>query len=431
MRLLHVSDIHFKAPDCSDRARDPENPVRVAMVRSVRERVESFGGIDAILITGDIAFRAFPSEYDVADEWFRELAEAASCSIDEIYVVPGNHDVHRPTITGTVAIKNAHAAILAADNHIERATREQLADQDTERALLAPLEAYNTFARVFDCAVLPGKWSWIHQISMGNGVVVRLHGITSTLLSGAIKVDQKQDDQPGGLYLQPHQFALTPQDDVINVVLAHHPPSWLRNAREFERAIENFAHLQFFGHEHDRRHHATPTFLRMFSNAVNPDRTEAGAPGYNLIRLETTGAGKNRALKIEFMELEWQNNPPKFRPVIYGHDTHTIFTHTIPFPGVEHCPLPKNNGDIAVTIDPPEEVPMVPPNPQPSWRNLIRRFWNLGVQQRHEIITSLGVTVAADESLSDLERSSHALERIVERNLAQQLETELQGRERA
>ncbi len=284
MLILHLSDIHFKHPDCNDPSRDPDQPVRSALIADLRERVADIGPVHAILFTGDIAFRGLTEEYEAAGKWIEAVATTVGCPAEGIYLVPGNHDVDRNCIAKNQAIKNAHAQMLSADDStIERVVREQLSDKETERALLKPLDAYNAVAVKYDCAVLPEKWSWIDDVpDEASGVVFRLYGIASTLLSGAVQPGGNQNDRRETLYLSPRQIAISRQENVVNLVLSHHPPHWFRNYREVGRAMENYAHIQFFGHEHERRHEKTEHYIRLFASAVNPDRSEAGTPGYNL-----------------------------------------------------------------------------------------------------------------------------------------------------
>jgi len=66
MLLLHISDIHFRAPDYLDPNLDPDRPYRTRLVQDVRAQVANLGPVGAILIGGDIAFRGAPEEYQVA-----------------------------------------------------------------------------------------------------------------------------------------------------------------------------------------------------------------------------------------------------------------------------------------------------------------------------------------------------------------------------
>ncbi len=101
MLLLHVSDIHFRAPDCLDPNLDPDRPYRTILIRDVRARVAELGPVGAILIGGDVAFMGASEEYQTATVWIRELAAVASCPMERVFVIPGNHDVDQAIVRGT------------------------------------------------------------------------------------------------------------------------------------------------------------------------------------------------------------------------------------------------------------------------------------------------------------------------------------------
>ena len=192
MLLLHISDIHFRSPACLHPEQDPDRPYRTLMVQDVRNRLRRLGAAHAILVGGDIAFKGAPDEYEIAMAWIEELSSAACCPLERIFVIPGNHDVDRATISNSPAVQNAQAAIMRADDdEREHEFQTQIRDIHTGRVLCLPLTAYNNFARSFNCHIhLPNRLFWRHNLELEQGVVLRLHGLTSTLISGA----RGQDD---------------------------------------------------------------------------------------------------------------------------------------------------------------------------------------------------------------------------------------------
>nr|VFJ95014.1 MAG: hypothetical protein BECKLFY1418A_GA0070994_10462 [Candidatus Kentron sp. LFY] len=109
-------------------------------------------------------------------------------------------------------MQNAQHAIEAAEpHHRERALRERFSDPDASHALLKPLTAYNDFAKRFGCQVYPPeRLYWKQDLALDNGVALRIHGLTSTLLSGA----GGDDDTRGSLYLSLLQTVLDPVDSM-------------------------------------------------------------------------------------------------------------------------------------------------------------------------------------------------------------------------
>ena len=144
MLLLHIADIHFRAPDCNHPDIDPHRPFRTRMVQDARTRVQEHGPVGAFLVGGDIAFKGDPQEYATASEWLKEFAVACGCPMERVFVVPGNHDIDRSVITRSPTVRNAQAAIMRAPMHQrERELRTQFGDEDAGRALVAPLKTYN------------------------------------------------------------------------------------------------------------------------------------------------------------------------------------------------------------------------------------------------------------------------------------------------
>ena len=132
--LLHISDIHFRAPECTGE-NDPNRAYRTRMIQDAKVRARELGGVDAILVGGDIAFRGVQSEYVAASMWLEQLARESSCPLERIFVVPGNHDIDRSRIRGSRQIRNIHKAIKdAAPAYRFRELQEQLAEAATEPA---------------------------------------------------------------------------------------------------------------------------------------------------------------------------------------------------------------------------------------------------------------------------------------------------------
>jgi len=224
MLLLHISDIHFNHPICST-VMDPDRPYRTHLIRDAKAQCADLGPPDALMVGGDIAYHGAPEEYEAAVEWIMQLGQACGCPAEKIYVIPGNHDVDRTIAAANRSARNAQAAIRTADERQrEGELFGQFRDDHTGKALLAPIAAYNAFAASFNCQIYPPeKMFWHHDLPLDGLTVLRIHGLTSTLLSGF----EGNDDLPRSLYLSPLQTVLDPADGVVNVAICHHPPDWL------------------------------------------------------------------------------------------------------------------------------------------------------------------------------------------------------------
>jgi predicted phosphodiesterase len=443
MLLLHISDIHFRSPDCLDPNQDPDRPYRTRLLQDVRKLVTEIGSVGAILVGGDIAFKGAHDEYRTAMVWVTELAAEAGCPLEHVFVVPGNHDVDRGVVLRTPATRNVQAAIKnVTEDRRERQLRSQISDSDTGRALLAPIAAYNEFAKLLNCQIyLPDRLYWKADLNLEDGVKLRIHGLTSTLLSGVDGGDDTRDS----LYLSPLQTVLDPVDDVVNLVLCHHPPDWLMDQDEANDAICGRAAIHLFGHKHRQRIQRDPHYVRFSAGAVNPDRQERGwQPGYNLIDIRIAGAGPERQIIVNAHLRQWQTNPDMFRPVM-ASDLESVFRHTMPFPGVESLAAEATSVAGDAIVAPQAAGPTVVQQDtslrereadgeaamgEASTRNLVFRFWNLDTSERREIALRLELITEAELGLPEPERYGRALIRASERGRLEELACEVARRER-
>lgn len=442
--LLHISDIHFQMPLCTTNM-DPYRPFRTMLLQDVRDRVQTIGDVRAILVSGDIAYKGVTAEYEVATAWLFELAAAGGCKRRNIYVVPGNHDVDRNVINSNASVRNAQQAILRAEPpRRQRELLVQFQDTDAGRALLLPIQEYNNFAAQFDCQLYsPDRLFWQQDLALDEQTVLRMYGLTSTLLSGA-GFPNHRDDTRDSLYLSPLQTALDPVGGVINLVMCHHPPDWFADHDDVDDAINGRAALHLFGHKHRQRITRDYSFIRFSAGAVNPDRAEPlWEPGYNLIKLTTTEDGGRRFLDVEVQLLVWQTSPDKFKPKLDENDEE-IFRHRIAIRGasspraaeaqkarivepMEELERRIDCGDATTQIAARLEGAMTE-----EWaRDLVFRFWNLASSQRRELTKALGLIDDADMQQPEPERYRRALLRAKERGLVEQLANEVTKRERS
>jgi hypothetical protein len=439
MRLLHLSDIHFRTPDCENLATDINQPYRTLLVQDVVERCREGGAVDAILVGGDIAFKGDPAEYKVARAWLLGLARQCGCPPEGIYVVPGNHDVDRGVCGRSLAISNAQEAIAGA--HIEAreaVMKRQLADVDAGPSLFRPLAAYNEFAASFNCSVYPGSPFWTDEAQLEGGVRLRLFGLTSTLISGL----SDRDGAPGRLYLGRLQTVLNPEQDVVNLVLCHHPPSWFADADDTDDNVNERAMLQFFGHKHRQRCTPTPTYMRFQAAAVNPDMNEREwKPGYNLLDVTVRGEGLGRTLDVRAHVRQFQRAPDMF--VGLRQDRfQEVWPHSMALPYL--APLGASVAEVAAPVgrfhatkvaeavheaavaEPPLEAKPEVKMQGPSMRNLIYRFWELAIGERREITLKLGLITEADLQVPEPERYKKAFKEAAARGLLADLATEIE-----
>lgn len=106
LRILHLSDLHERValPWMND---DRRTKIRVRAASRVRVLESNFldelaqiaraGRIDLVCFTGDVADWGLPEEYARAKTRLRDILQRVEVAPQRLFLVPGNHDVQRPT----------------------------------------------------------------------------------------------------------------------------------------------------------------------------------------------------------------------------------------------------------------------------------------------------------------------------------------------
>lgn len=420
MRILHISDIHFCSPDCNDPDSDPETVYRMALRNdALRFIQQDKKGVDAIIVTGDIAYKANQNEYRAAKSWLTDLAIATSCNLSQIYVVPGNHDVDLSQSRETPTRITQESILRSPGAHKEKNLNAALKHEISAASLFKPLTAYNQFAKDFECDISSTSPCWKKDLNLDLGIKLRIHGATSVFVSG----HNGQKDSKGGLYLSSRLNVINPELNVVNMFISHHPPSWFSDENEIRDTIEEFANIHMFGHEHRQRVYSDSRYVQFTAGAVNPERNEPKwVPGYNIVDIEIKKNNDNYNLNISASVRAWQNSPAKFVATIYENDSNR-FTHSIALNNI----IPVT---IATEIQKPEKIFKAPSIVKNTYKSigtnekhhLALRFINLPMSSKRAIISKMDLL-----SDNDLEKSSVIQERLIFKKsntleLARQLE---------
>jgi hypothetical protein len=261
--LLHLSDIHFKEPYCLNPDTDPDQPVRQALLNDIRDMVVRLGSADAILVSGDIAFKCNPLEYRESKLWLSEITHVAGCREADIYTVPGNHDVER-IIAGGLMVQSVRGAISKHPSgpKRDRALHDICLEKKTGVELLMPMAEYNLLAASFKCDITPERPFWTQELQLAPGWQLKMHGLTTTLLSGP------DDDVKGALYLGHLQRVFAPYDGVVRLAMLHHPPDWLADQDQVNDALWNSCALHLLGHKHQSRYRESEPYRRKLGTGI-------------------------------------------------------------------------------------------------------------------------------------------------------------------
>ena len=88
LRWLHLSDVHFSDGESYEIKR-----MRDSIIDKMKEVFEK-NKVDFVVLSGDLAYQG--GGYDANLKKFIEsLVDVSGVSIDELFIVPGNHDLKR------------------------------------------------------------------------------------------------------------------------------------------------------------------------------------------------------------------------------------------------------------------------------------------------------------------------------------------------
>jgi 3',5'-cyclic AMP phosphodiesterase CpdA len=277
-----VSDLHFGGGSVSHQYNREE--VLKALLEDVRADVKDrkVRQPDLIFVTGDIAFKADPQEYQDASSWLSQLAKAVGASTANLRLVPGNHDVDRK-LAGSNAVQYLHRGLRdAAATELRERRPVALLDGSLKDAVSRPLlrqklEAYVAFVNALapnhprGADGVPLDWAEpLVPVAQRPGRLW-LVGMCSVWVSD-------KGDGERRLFLGEQQLRALDgvgKEDLV-LMLTHHPPGWLHADCEtllLERLAERAHHIHLCGHVHT----ATALALRGLGRSKESFRLVAGA----------------------------------------------------------------------------------------------------------------------------------------------------------
>jgi 3',5'-cyclic AMP phosphodiesterase CpdA len=290
---VHVSDIHIGHGDAAYGW--DQRLVLEALRADAAKQVEDarVPRPRAIFVTGDVAFSGASRsalEYQGARDWLVALASAVGLTEEDVFVVPGNHDVQRGVDAADPSVGELVQKLRAREVGMDAVLGDppRLALLEKRQAnFLAFAESFGA-ARSKETQAAQRMLYWRHRREAGGGLRVSVAGLNTALLAA--------DDQDlGRLRLGNAQLAHALLDagdagSTIRIVLSHHPfrGGWLADEANVSTWFENHAHLHLSGHVHEADAERVvrgsgSSFMRITAGAAHGD-AHGAAPashGYN------------------------------------------------------------------------------------------------------------------------------------------------------
>jgi hypothetical protein len=311
--FIHLSDIHFH-PDSHGGFGAIDRDIRVQLLKDA-EKCSQGKSIKAILVTGDIAFSAAAEQYQIAEQWLTKLCQSVGCELENLWTVPGNHDVNRQIArqNKTLGDRQQELRGLGWDTvACERRFDEYLADADFRNFFFEPLAAYNDFAKRYGLEMGPDRMYWEKKLSLDD-YTLYIRGMNTVLIS-----NEHDNNLENKLFLGRHQ-ALCEEADidkkVIYLTMAHHPPGWLIDENDdINNYLNARASIQLFGHKHRQTIEQAHDHIRLIAGATNPEEDQRGwRPCYNIISIAISRES-GTWLRVSVEPRVWHEQRKSFAP---------------------------------------------------------------------------------------------------------------------
>jgi hypothetical protein len=417
--FIHLSDIHLRAgPDRID----PNHDIRRRLGVDVEELSRKYGPITGTLIGGDVAYSGAETEYARAKDWLKQLCARLGCPSEDVWMVPGNHDVD---------IARHSAEFLELQSAMRSCPPNRAGDElakalnsDKAAHLFAPLENYINFATAYGCEITPSSPYWSEPFLMEDGIVIWLHGLTSTLISSL--ADSEGDNK---LVLGEFQAQFDDSSpNSVHLAICHHPPPWLRDWDQVENYLDVRCSLQLFGHRHiPNQLLRGRTSLRISAGALHPERGEGWQPAYNFIIIRILNRPDGRFLEVTVRPRAWRRETTAFGPDFTAEGADS-FSYELPLRPLSHDIPAGVSEKSATAVNSPQESYEPQAVRQQSRetgtlivksrsRRLVYEYSNLPTWEQARIATELGLVSAEEGRLPSRELVPLVFSRVKARSL--------------
>lgn len=307
-RFLHLSDIHFGLEKGGTLVK--HESVRNALISDVKTLAEKRGPASRVLVTGDVSYSGKHDEYKTATEWLEKLTVACGCDETHVSTIPGNHDCDLSAITNQAKMIYAQFR-LSTPEQVQANLHGISQDGEASNPFLPKLTAYREFARGYDCDFeSPSRPFWIRDFDFPGGIKLRFLGLTSVQVSDLT-------DKLGNIVLGNAQYTIAEEENVVNVVLVHHPLEWFIDKTEAAQYLHNCARVLMVGHEHNLNIQKTidgftkKEWLVIYAGATNPPEKEY-AYTYNWLEFSCEEKNGQQHLVVEAFPRVWVQQNVRF-----------------------------------------------------------------------------------------------------------------------
>ena len=237
---LHMSDLHINSNSYFD-----QDLIHNALFSDLEAQLNKYNiELSFIFFTGDVASSASKEDYELANVFFNHLSERLRFNKNNLFIVPGNHDVNRYKVSK-----------ILDDNRRQLGTREEIQQVLKNRKILenylSRFDNYSDFISDLygNRFVMSPENYFFSETRKINGIEFGIIGLNSAWSSYGGRHDCNN------IYISEMQLTKAIENvkqSSVKIVLLHHPLSWLyeEDKVDIENLLYQHCHIILHGHLH-------------------------------------------------------------------------------------------------------------------------------------------------------------------------------------
>lgn len=278
LKILHLSDFHFKTGNVS------QDIVLSSLSKKIEKICKTEIKPNILIITGDIAYSGKKQEYIQAKEFINKIAVFCEIEVDNIFIIPGNHDVDRSKI-------GAGQLDWWYKFKGEKELTDVLSSEQSFPIIKTKTEDYFEFLKNF----MSGKTEigrfgeFVTTIPFShNGTTIKIIGLNSSIFCGYDGDDQKK--LAVGIQQVTNCTDQVDYNSEIIITCIHHPFDCFHSCDSPSLSvIQRSSDIILSGHVHE----ANNSFRRggnsgdtIFISAGSAFETRTTQNGFNIIEID-------------------------------------------------------------------------------------------------------------------------------------------------
>lgn len=322
VRILHISDLHSRGPrDRSDKWK--RSLLLRAWARDLTDVHDSDHPIDILCFTGDIADFGHAEEYAATTDFLRTTIASLKLSNEQVFVVPGNHDIDRKIQSAAWETIRAVAPAISPHHFSSWIVGGKTPPGLVDNMRAAVLERQSAFWTWIErdlglSHILPrtsphGSLGYRSSITLPRRTFpVQIIGFDSAWLAG-------NDQDAGNLRLTIDQVGrLVHQDDGealpgLRIALIHHPLNEIADTKDWKQLLSDRIDLLLRGHLHSgaavEEIEPRRRLRHIASGCLYEGAENIGYPNsFNVIEIETDDDGQPLSIQIRFRRWSPESN---------------------------------------------------------------------------------------------------------------------------